>query len=170
MRRFLPILTLVTLVTVLAIYSNSAQASRGSEKNLKCLMGQCWKKIEMKKFEKSGCPIPILIVNNVLREMNGYLAAADRLKLSDKQIKKLTALRYKIHRSITKGKALLNLLSIDLLDYMATDDFDLQKVKGQIAKLKQNCSGLLNGIILDIIEARKVLTPEQRKKAREIAI
>ncbi len=169
MKRFSPIL-LLTLVTILATYSTSTYASRVPQKRLKCLVGQCWKKIDMKKLEKSGCPTPILIVNNVLREMNGYLAAADLLKLSDKQIKELTALRYRTHRRIMKGKALMNLLSISLLDNMATDDFDLQDVKDQVSQLKQSCSGLLYGIILDTIEARKVLTPEQRKKARDIAL
>ncbi len=134
-----------------------------------CLMGACWTRIDVNKFGDVGCPMPVLIVNNVLREMNGYLANRERLNLSKAQVKRLRFIRYKCHNMLIKKRAELNLLSIDLLDNMSTDKYDLKTVEDLIGKLKVTCHAMLSGVIEKAIKARQVLTPEQRKKAKKIA-
>ncbi len=134
-----------------------------------CLMGECWKRIDVNKLGEVGCPAPMLIVNNVLREMNGYLSHRQQLNLSESQIKQLRLIKYKCHNTLIKKRAELNLLSIDLLDNMSSDGYDLAKVEDLTGKLKTTCHAMLSGVIGKVIEARQVLTPEQRKKAREIA-
>ncbi len=133
-----------------------------------CLMGECWKQIDVNKLRDVGCPTPMLIVNNVLREMNGYLAYRKQLNLSETQIKNLRLIRYRCHNTLIKERSKLNLLSIDLLDNMSADKYDLKKVEDLAAKLKATCHAMLSGIIEKVIEARQVLTPEQRKKAQKM--
>ncbi len=134
-----------------------------------CLMGECWKRIDVNKLGEVGCPAPMLIVNNVLREMNGYLAYREQLNLSENQVKQLRLIKYKCHNTLIKKRAELNLLSIDLLDNMSTDVYDLATVQNLTGKLKSTCRAMLSGVIKKVIEARNVLTTEQRKKATEIA-
>ncbi len=135
-----------------------------------CLMGECWKRINVNKLGEVGCPAPMLIVNNVLREMNGYLARRDELNLSESQVKELRLIKYRCHNTLIKKRAELNLLSIDLLDNMSSNEYDLAKVDDLTGKLKNTCHSMLSEIISKVIEARRVLTPEQRKKAKEIAL
>ncbi len=134
-----------------------------------CLMGHCWKRIDVNKLGEIGCPAPMLIINNVLRELNGYLAARQRLKLSESQVKQLRIIKYRCHNTLMKKRAELNLLSIDLLDNMSSNQFELAQVVDLTEKLKSTCHGLLSGVIKEVIAARKVLTPEQRKIAKELA-
>ncbi len=133
-----------------------------------CLMGQCWKQINVNKLGEVGCPAPMVIVNNVLREMNGYLASKDSLNLSESQYKQLRLIRYRCHNTLIKKRAELNLFSIDLLDNMSSNQYEITKVVELTGKLKSTCHGMLTGVINKIIEARKVLTAEQRQKAKEL--
>ncbi len=160
------IISLLVSVTVImsGIFVN---ASPVSKKKVKCLAGMCWRDLDMKKIEEQGCPAPMIIINNILREMNGYLAADKFLDLKPDQKKELRMLRHRCHRKIIKGKSLLNLLSINLLDDMATNEFSVSEVDDLISQLRKACSQLVFGVIQDAIDARMILTPEQRKKARD---
>jgi len=146
--------------------SSAAHPARGKTA---CLMGQCWKQINVNKLGEIGCPAPMLIVNNVLRELNGYLASRDSLNLSESQYKQLRLIRYRCHNTLIKKRAELNLFSIELLDNMSSDQYEIPRVMELTGKLKSTCHGMLTGVINKIIEARKVLTAEQRQKAKELS-
>ncbi|NPA94776.1 MAG: hypothetical protein GXO58_05045 [Thermodesulfobacteria bacterium] len=164
------ILTTTILALAVACMISQVVASPVPYQVAKCLVGRCWSKVNVDKIsEEKGCPTPMLVINNVLREMNGYLAASKFLGLSDEQVKKLRVARYRTRKSIVEGKSRLNLLSIDLLDNMAKDDFQLQEVEKIISDLKSSCSNLIYGVVIEAVEARKVLTPEQRQKAIDLA-
>ena len=163
-RSFIIALLVSTTIVISGAFVN---ASPVPQKKVKCLAGMCWRNLDMKKIEEQGCPAPMIIINNILREMNGYLAADKFLNLTPEQKKELRMLRHRCHRKIIKGKSLLNLLSINLLDNMATDKFELSEVEDLISQLRKACSQLVFGVIQDAIDARMILTPEQRKKARD---
>ncbi len=164
------IFTTTILAVAVACLISQVFASPVPHRVAKCLVGRCWGNVNVEKLgEEKGCPTPMLVINNVLREMNGYLAASKFLNLTDDQIKKLRIARYRTRTNIVQGKSRLNLLSIDLLDNMAKDEFDLNEVEKIISDLKDSCSNLLYGVVVESVEARKILTPQQRKKAIDLA-
>ncbi len=168
-KSFKSILYAVCIMTVtLGLLASTALESQAAPKKV-CLMGQCWRQIDVNKLGDIGCPAPMLIINNVLRELNGYLAYRDKLRLSDDQLKKLRLIKYRCHNTLIKKRAELNLFSIDLLDNMSSNQFEIEKVLELTGKLKATCHSLLCGVIKEAIAARNVLTPEQRQKAKELS-
>ncbi|WP_456432560.1 hypothetical protein [Thermosulfuriphilus sp.] len=133
-----------------------------------CLVGKCWQNIDVEALGETGCPAPGLILYNVIKELNSYLAAKDFLKLSKKQYNTLKDIRFQFQTLLMERRAKLQLLSLSLIESMAIPNGSSKKINDTIEELQNTCRDLLTKSLEYVCKAREVLTAEQLSKARRL--
>lgn len=94
------------------------------------------------------------------------LKNADKLKLSDEQIKKLFDIKRKYSKDIIKQNAEMKIAEIDLEALLKELDINLSEVKEALKKVEDIKTQVRYLRIMAFDEARKVLTDEQKRPLR----
>ena len=167
MRRLLMVIVLALALVVAGSHFAPATAAKKHPQKL-CLVGKCWENIDVEALGETGCPAPGLILYNVIKELNSYLAAKDFLKLTKKQYEAFKNIRFEFQTLLMEKRARLQLLSLDLISSMSQPDVTPDKINKTVNELQDTCRGLLIRSLEYVRQAREVLTEEQLSKARRL--
>ncbi len=93
---------------------------------------------------------------------------ADELKLTAEQRRKLRDIRDDLARRVIKTRADLAVARLDLARGLRSELPDRSQIEGQIDALATLQASLMKSAASARLEARKVLTPEQRRQLEEM--
>ncbi|MBE9504389.1 MAG: Spy/CpxP family protein refolding chaperone [Proteobacteria bacterium] len=97
-----------------------------------------------------------------------YLMNAEKLKLTDKQIKKLRDVRGECKKECVLNKAKLRVAKVDLNEALESEDIDMDLVEKKASEISELMKKLLVRSIKVNVEASMVLTEEQKEIAKTI--
>ena len=97
-----------------------------------------------------------------------YLMNAEKLKLTDEQIKKLRNVRGECKKQCVLNKAKLRVAKVDLDEALESEDIDMELVGKKAAEISELMRRLLMRSIKVNVEASMVLTEEQREIAKTL--
>ena len=97
-----------------------------------------------------------------------YLMNAEKLGLSDKQVKKLRNIRGECKKECVLNKAKLRVAKVDLDGALESEDIDMALVEKKAGEISELMKKLLVRSIKVNVEASMVLTEEQKKIAKTI--
>ncbi|HQP91939.1 MAG TPA: hypothetical protein PLU24_04620 [Candidatus Omnitrophota bacterium] len=96
------------------------------------------------------------------------LANSSELELSDTQIEKIMALKYRVKKSMIAREAEINSLNLDIMHNLSKEDMvDLNVFNELIEKKHESKKMKEKELIADILELKEILTKDQRKKLKE---
>lgn len=90
----------------------------------------------------------------------------DAIKLSETQKQKLRMIRERQRREAIRARADLQIATLDLRDLVRSDRPDRSAIDAQVDRIAKQRAELHKGEIAAMLEAREVLTPEQRQQLR----
>jgi len=96
------------------------------------------------------------------------LQNADKLGLSDEQIKKLYEIKRKYSKDIIKQDAEMKMDEIDLGALLRESEINLSEVKEALKKVENTKTQIRYLRITAFVEARKILTDEQKKSLKKL--
>ena len=96
------------------------------------------------------------------------LQNADKLKLSDEQIKKLDNIKRKYSKDIIKQDAEMKIAEIDLGALLKESEINLSEVKEALKKVESTETQIRYLRIMAFVEARKILTDEQKNSLKKL--
>jgi len=96
------------------------------------------------------------------------LQNADKLGLSDEQIKKLYEIKRKYSKDIIKQDAEMKMDEIDLGALLRESKINLSEVKEALKKVENTKTQIRYLRITAFVEARKILTDEQKKSLKKL--
>jgi len=100
--------------------------------------------------------------------MGMCLDNADKIGLSDEQLKKLTPLHREMQKNRVRSKADIKIAEMELMDIMEVKDFDLEKATASIKKIADLKSAHHNEMLKSMKEVRSILTEEQFQKMKKL--
>ncbi|MHB9031225.1 MAG: Spy/CpxP family protein refolding chaperone [Candidatus Latescibacterota bacterium] len=101
-----------------------------------------------------------------MNNLNTYLMHADDLKLTEKQVQQLRDRRTQLMRSIVQTRAQLQTAMIDLCNTMDQPNVNMGQVRKEIQDYQNTLTNFLTQTAQAQIDARNILTPEQRQMAQ----
>lgn len=96
------------------------------------------------------------------------LRNADKLGLSDEQIKKLDNIKRKYSKDIIKQDAEMKIAEIDLGALLKESEINLSEVKEALKKAGNIKTQIRYLRIMAFVEARKILTDEQKNSLKKL--
>jgi len=93
---------------------------------------------------------------------------AERLKLTDEQRTRMRDIMDQQRRHAIQSRADLQIARLDLGKLMRADDPDASAIDAQIDKLARLRADLAKSRVASLMEAREVLTPEQRDQLKQM--
>ncbi len=96
-----------------------------------------------------------------------YLRCAAELGLSDDQKSKLKELAFKTKKEMIDLRASVQKARLELKELVRSEDPNLREIKRQLDALAAAQADLRYKRIASMLEAREILTPEQRKRLEE---
>jgi Spy/CpxP family protein refolding chaperone len=93
---------------------------------------------------------------------------ADELDLNDQQKEQIRQVLLEMRKKNIEVQAKQKLGRLDLQELLSADTPDQNKINTKIAELSKIHETLMRNRIESILSVQKVLTPEQRKKAKEL--
>ncbi len=100
--------------------------------------------------------------------MGMCLANADKIGLTDEQIKKITPIHREMQKKQARFKADLKIAEIDLGEIMEVKDFDLEKASAQVKKIADMRAAHHLEMLKSMKEVRAILTDEQFQKMKRL--
>jgi Spy/CpxP family protein refolding chaperone len=100
--------------------------------------------------------------------MGMCLANADKLGLTDDQIKKIKPIHRQMQKKQAQFKADLKIAEVDMMEIMDVKDFDLEKASAQVKKIADIKTAHHLEMLKAMKEVRSILTEEQFKKMRKL--
>ena len=97
-----------------------------------------------------------------------YVRFSEKLDLSDDQLKKIESIRAAARKEAIKKEAALEIAHVELDELLHQDDVDLPKVKAKLSEIASLRAEIEFNSIKTPKEIEKVLTDEQRNRARAI--
>jgi hypothetical protein len=136
-----------------------------------CMMGDCWRDGMMGRGMMTGgmmkdTPGPGMTIQTAFREVNGYRMSARALGLNENQLQRLNGIEEALMSAVIRGRADLQIAALDFRRTMAQDAPDLKKAEEIVNRKAESWKQIQKVAINAVAEARKVLTPEQRQKAK----
>lgn len=137
-----------------------------------CMMGGCWRRGMGAGWGSMGsmrsCPGPRRALRAAYHEIKGYQMEAAALGLSEDQLGRLDSIDEHLTTTAIKSRANLEINAIDLRRVMAGKTSDITKADAIIDRQGKIWTGLQKTAIKAVVDARNVLTAQQRQKAREM--
>ncbi len=93
---------------------------------------------------------------------------AEELGLSTEQQEKIRQIRLAAHKQNIEQRAKLQLARLELHELMQADSPDQKQIDAKLAELSKLREAAMRSHVTTFLEVQKVLTPEQRKKAKEL--
>ncbi len=100
--------------------------------------------------------------------MGMCLANADKIGLSDEQIKKIKPIHREMQKKRAQFQADLKIAEIDMKEIMDVKDFDLEKASAQVKKISDLRTAHQLEMLKGMKEVRSILTEEQFKKMHKL--
>lgn len=100
--------------------------------------------------------------------VTSMLRNADKLGLSDEQIKKLREIKRKYSKDIIKQDAELKIAEIDLGALLKESEINLTEVKEALKKVENYRTQIKYLRIMAFVEARKILSAEQKESLKKL--
>lgn len=97
-----------------------------------------------------------------------YLMAMRELKLSPEQKKQVESLRNEYKKRVIKSKADIKIAELELKELARADQVNLDRVKAKINEISTKKADLKFMRYKSLEEFKKVLTPEQRQKVKDM--
>lgn len=119
-----------------------------------------------KPFESSICMIPRC--DELSQENHLYIMNAEKLGLSDEQIKELREIENECDRAFLEERARLRVARLDLYEILESDRYDMEALKDKTREISEIVSSLILRRTTVKVKAMMVLTEEQKKKARKL--
>jgi Spy/CpxP family protein refolding chaperone len=163
---------LMIVLLVLFVFTIPAYAQIGMMGSQQGQMGQ--------GIMQGGQPMIGQVMMETARERMGYhrrwfqygvtlmLQNADKLKLSDEQIKKLDNIKRKYSKDIIKQDAEMKIAEIDLGALLKESEINLSEVNGALKKVENIKTQIRYLRIMAFVEARKILTDEQKNSLKKL--
>ncbi|MBW4055170.1 MAG: hypothetical protein HIU83_07175 [Proteobacteria bacterium] len=107
-------------------------------------------------------------MDNMGDMMDMCIAHADRMGLTEEQIKKMKPIHRDMQKKQAQFKADLKIAEIDLMDIMDEKDFDLEKASSQVKKIETIKTAHHLDMLTDMKEMRAILTDDQFKKMKKM--
>jgi Spy/CpxP family protein refolding chaperone len=100
--------------------------------------------------------------------MGSCLDNADKIGLSDEQVKKLTPLHREMKKKMVRDKADIKIAELELKEIMEVKDFDLDKAIAATKKIADLKSAHHIEMLKSMKEVRSTLTEEQFQKMKKL--
>ena len=100
--------------------------------------------------------------------MDMCLENADKIGLTDEQIKKITPIHREMQKKQARFKADLKIAEIELMEIMEVKDFDLEKARSQVKKIEEIKTAHHLEMLKAMKEMRTIMTDEQFKKMKKM--
>lgn len=114
-------------------------------------------------------PMPVMGGMDRMGTMMGMcLQNADKIGLSDEQMKKLTPIHREMEKKQARFKADLKVAEIDLMEIMEVKDFDLEKASAAVRKISDIKTTHHLEMLKSMKEARAIMTEEQFQKMKKL--
>ncbi len=175
------LLTLTVLLLTIGLAGTFAFASTpekgDQDTGTGMMMGSCPNKHGMMNMMKKGkgkmqghgmmegCPQPGMIARQAVREVRSYISNAEKIGLNEEQIKRLKAISEQLETDLIKKKANMKVAVIRLKNLMKSYTPKPADAKARVKEVSKALEDLLDTTTQAVIEARGILTPEERKKA-----
>ncbi len=174
------LLTLTILLTIglTCTYAFANAPEKGNQdKDTGMMMGSCPNKQGMMNMMKrgtggmqdhgmmAGCPKPGMIARQAVLEIRKYLSNAEKIGLNEEQIKQLKAINERLETNIIKKKADMKIAVIRLKNLINSDMPEAASVKARVKEVSKAMEDLLDTATQAVVDARRILTPEERKRA-----
>ena len=129
----------------------------------------CWG-LEDYQDHPLGCSAQDFIIKASLCEMEVIIDEEDHLGMSLEQKRLIRFKQSKFKRRYRLKLAKLNIETANLNEILQAEKFDMVQVKRQLRVVRSLCSRLTRKTVLALIDIKRVLTPEQKKRMRKILI
>ena len=93
---------------------------------------------------------------------------ADKLGLTDEQVKKITPIHREMKKKQIKFRADLQLAQMEYMEIMEVKDFDLEKAGASVKKIADMKTAHHLDMLKSMKEVRSILTEEQFKKMKKM--
>lgn len=100
--------------------------------------------------------------------MGMCLANADKIGLTDEQVKKITPIHREMQKKQAQFKADLKVAEIEKMEIMEVKDFDIDKASLAVKKIADINTAHQLDMLKSMKEVRSVLTEEQFKKMKKL--
>jgi Spy/CpxP family protein refolding chaperone len=100
--------------------------------------------------------------------MGACLDNADKIGLTDEQVKKLTPIHREMKKKLIRSKADIKIAEMELMDIMEVKDFDLEKATAAVKKIADMKAAHHIEMLKSMKEVRSVLTEEQFQKMKKL--
>ncbi|GFE56989.1 Spy/CpxP family protein refolding chaperone [Geobacter sp. AOG1] len=100
--------------------------------------------------------------------MGMCLENAEKIGLSDEQVKKLTPIHREMEKKHARFKADLKIAEIELMEIMEVKDFDLEKANAAVKKISDIKTTHHLEMLKSMKEARTILTDAQFQKMKKL--
>ena len=100
--------------------------------------------------------------------MGMCLEHADKIGLTDEQIKKITPIHREMQKKQIRFKADLKIAEIELMEIMEVKDFDLEKATAAVKKIADMKTAHHLEMLKSMKEVRSILTDEQFQKMKKM--
>ena len=100
--------------------------------------------------------------------MGMCLEHADKMGLTDEQIKKITPIHREMQKKQARFKAELKIAEIELMEIMEVKDFDIEKANTAVKKIADIKTTHHLEMLKHMKEVRTILTEEQFKKMKKM--
>lgn len=97
-------------------------------------------------------------------------ALAEELGLSAEQKEKIRQIKLAAHKQNIEQRAKLQLARLELHELMQADSPDQKQIEAKLAELSKLRDVAMHNHVNTFLEMQKVLTPEQRKKAKDLRL
>lgn len=92
----------------------------------------------------------------------------EELGLSAEQQEKIRQIKLAAHKQNIEQRAKLQLARLELHELMQADSPDQKQIEAKLAELSKLREAAMRNHVTTFLEMQKVLTPEQRKKAKDL--
>ncbi|KPJ48422.1 hypothetical protein AMJ40_07515 [candidate division TA06 bacterium DG_26] len=96
----------------------------------------------------------------------GLIGMREELGLTDAQVKKLKSMKMNQKKKAIDDRAEIQKMELELHEVMSEDEIDIKAVNSIIDKIAAKKAKMQKNCIRGMVDARKVLTSEQKKKLK----
>lgn len=99
-----------------------------------------------------------------------YLRNADKIGLTDEQIKNIMPIHHEMNKKQARFKADVKIAAIELIEIMEVKDFDTEKANAAIKKIADIKIAYSLDMLKSMKEVRTILTDEQFQKIKKMLL
>ncbi len=118
------------------------------------------------RYDTSLCKVPRC--DELSQENHLYIMNAEKLGLSDEQIKKLREIKSECDREFIFDRKKLREARLDLNEFLESDEIDMQKVGEKSKEISKLLHKFTIKRIKTKVQSMMILTDEQKERAKEL--